>query len=111
MKRIDAIIRPENLDEVKERLEHIGVEGLTLTEIRGFGKQKGQAFYRGTEYTVDSFPKLLLTIIAVEERVSDILDAIVKGARTGRFGDGRIFVTPLDEVVRIRTGEIGRAAS
>jgi nitrogen regulatory protein P-II 1 len=111
MKRIDAIIRPENLNTVKERLVHIGIGGFALTEIIGFGRQRGRAYYRGSEYTVDAFPKLLMTIITTDEQVSEIVDAITKGARTGAFGDGKIFVSALEEVVRIRTGEIDRAAA
>jgi nitrogen regulatory protein P-II 1 len=112
MKRIDAVIRQGSLDQVRERLlTNIGVEGLTLTEVIGFGRQKGHSeFYRGCEYKVDFHPKLLLTIVAHEDQVEGILDAIVGGARTGRIGDGKIFVTPIDEVVRIRTGEIDKAA-
>jgi nitrogen regulatory protein P-II 1 len=111
MKRIDAVIRQGNLEEVRERLTNIGVEGLTLTEVIGFGRQKGHSeFYRGCEYKVDFHPKLLLTIVAREDQVEEILEAIVGGARTGKIGDGKIFVTPVDEVVRIRTGEIGKAA-
>ncbi len=111
MKRIDAVIRQGSLEEVRERLTNIGVEGLTLTEVIGFGRQKGHSeFYRGCEYKVDFHPKLMLTIVAREDQVEEILDAIVGGARTGRIGDGKIFVTPVDEVVRIRTGEIDKAA-
>ena len=111
MKRIDAVIRQGSLDEVRERLTSIGVEGLTVTEVIGFGRQKGHTeFYRGCEYKVDFHPKLLLTIVAREDQVDEILEAIVSGARTGKIGDGKIFVTPVDEVVRIRTGEIGTAA-
>ena len=111
MKRIDAVIKPFKLDEVKERLSALGVTGLTVSEVKGFGRQKGHTeLYRGAEYTVDFLPKVLLTILASEERVSPIVDAIVQGARTGRIGDGKIFVTSLDEVVRIRSGERGRDA-
>lgn len=111
MKRIDSIIRPQSLDQVKERLAAVGVHGLTVSEVRGFGRQKGHTeVYRGTEYAVDFVAKLLLTVIAPDDRVRDIVDAIVAGARTGKMGDGKIFVTPLDEVVRIRTGESGDAA-
>jgi nitrogen regulatory protein P-II 1 len=111
MKRIDAVIRQGNLEEVRERLTQIGVEGLTLTEVIGFGRQKGHTeFYRGCEYKVDFHPKLMLTIVAREDQVDEIVDAIVGGARTGKIGDGKIFVTPVEEVVRIRTGEIGKAA-
>jgi nitrogen regulatory protein P-II 1 len=111
MKRIDSIIRPQNLDQVKEHLAEIGVNGLTVTEVRGFGRQKGHSeVYRGTEYALDFVPKVMLTIIAPDERVHDIVEAIVAGARTGKMGDGKIFVTTLDEVVRIRTGESGNSA-
>jgi nitrogen regulatory protein P-II 1 len=111
MKRIDSVIRPQSLDEVKIRLAGIGVQGLTVTEVRGFGRQKGHTeVYRGTEYAVDILPKLMLTIVASEDRVPGIIEAIIAGARTGKIGDGKIFVTPLDEVVRIRTGERGASA-
>jgi nitrogen regulatory protein PII len=111
MKRIDAVIRQANLDNVRERLTNAGVEGLTVTEVMGFGRQKGRTeIYRGAEYRVDFHPKLLLTILAREDQVAEILEAIAQGARTGRIGDGKIFVTTVDEVVRIRTGEIGEAA-
>lgn len=109
MKRIDAIIRPENLEEVKERLGKSGFERFTLTEIRGIGKQKCRGIYRGVEHDV-VHPGLLLTIIAPDEHVETIMGAIMRGARTGHLGDGKIFVTALDEVVRIRTGEIDSAA-
>ena len=111
MKRIDAIVRPEKLHELKERLVEIGVEGLTVSEVRGFGRQKGHTeVYRGSEYSVEFVPKLLLMIIAPDDRVAGILDAIMEIGRTGKVGDGKIFVTPLEEVVRIRTGERGQAA-
>ena len=111
LKRSDAVIRQGSLDEVRERLTNIGVEGLTLTEVIGFGRQKGHSeFYRGCEYKVDFHPKLLLTILAREDQVNEIMDAIIDGARTGQIGDGKIMVTTVDEVVRIRTGEIGKAA-
>src|SRR5882724_9905039 len=111
MKRIDAVIRLGSLDQVRERLTNIGVEGLTLTEVIGFGRQRGHTeFYRGCEYKVDFHPKLLLTILASDDQVEDILNAIVEGARTGKIGDGKIMVTTVEEVVRIRTGEIGKAA-
>ena len=111
MKRIDAIVRPEKLHELKERLVAIGVEGLTVIEVRGFGRQKGHTeVYRGSEYSVEFLPKLLLMIIAPDDRVAGILEAITEIGRTGKLGDGKIFVTPLEEVVRIRTGERGQAA-
>ena len=111
MKRIDAVIKPFKLDEVKDRLSALGVTGLTVSEVKGFGRQKGHTeLYRGAEYTVDFLPKVLLTILASEERVSELVEALVQGARTGKIGDGKIFVTSLDEVVRIRTGERGSDA-
>jgi nitrogen regulatory protein P-II 1 len=111
MKRIDAIIRPQNQEQVKEHLATVGVHGLTVTEIRGFGRQKGHTeVYRGTEYSVDFVAKVMLTVIVQDERVHDIVEAIMAGARTGKMGDGKIFVTPLDEVFRIRTGESGDSA-
>ena len=111
MKRIDAIIKPFKLDDVKDRLAAVGVQGLTVGEVKGFGRQKGHTeLYRGAEYVVDFLPKVHLSVLVPDERVSETIDAIVAGARTGRIGDGKIFITPVDEVVRIRTGERGPAA-
>ena len=111
MKRIEAVIRPHQLDPVKERLASAGVHGLTVVEVRGFGRQKGHTErYRGAEYVVDLLPKLQLTVVASEEQVAGIVQALIDGARTGTIGDGKIFVTPLDDVIRIRTGEHGRDA-
>ena len=111
MKRIDAIIKPFKLDDVKERLAAVGVQGLTVGEVKGFGRQKGHTeLYRGAEYVVDFLPKVHLSVLVPDERVNETIDAIVAGARTGRIGDGKIFITPVDEVVRIRTGERGAAA-
>jgi len=111
MKRIDAIIKPFKLDDVKLRLAELGVQGLTVSEVKGFGRQKGHAeLYRGAEYVVDFVPKVLLTILAAEDRVAAIVEAICLAARTGKIGDGKIFVTTLEDVVRIRTGERGREA-
>jgi nitrogen regulatory protein P-II 1 len=110
MKRIDAIIRTQNLDQVRDRLIAIGVEGLTIAEVRGYGRQKGRGVYRGAEYSVDFLPKLLLTIIADDDQVPAIMDAIIAGARTGKIGDGKIFVSTIEEVVRIRSGEWNHAA-
>jgi nitrogen regulatory protein P-II 1 len=110
MKRIDAVIREQNLEGVKNRLHDIGVEGLTIAEVKGYGQQKRIDYYRGNQYLVDLLPKLLLTIIAADEQVPEILEAIVQGARTGKIGDGKIFVSSLEEVVRIRSGQIDRAA-
>jgi nitrogen regulatory protein P-II 1 len=111
MKRIDAIIKPFKLDEVKDRLAAVGVEGMTVQEVKGFGRQRGHTeLYRGAEYVVDFLPKMQISLLVPDERVEAAVDAIVDGARTGRIGDGKIFITPVDEVVRIRTGERGSAA-
>ncbi len=111
MKRIDAVIRPERLDQVKALLSDIEILGATAAEVRGFGRQRGHTeMYRGTEYSVDFLPKIQLTIVAADERVAKIVDAIIQGARTGKLGDGKIFVTPVDEAIRIRTGERGPVA-
>jgi nitrogen regulatory protein P-II 1 len=111
MKKIEAIIKPFKLDEVKDRLSAIGVQGLTVTEVKGFGRQKGHTeLYRGAEYVVDFLPKAKLEILAPEDQVDDIIDAIMTAAHTGRIGDGKIFVLPVDDVVRIRTGEHGEEA-
>ena len=111
MKKIEAIIKPFKLDEVKDRLTAVGVQGLTVTEVRGFGRQKGHTeLYRGAEYVVDFLPKTKLEILAPEEQVDNIIDAIMTAAHTGRIGDGKIFVLPVNDVVRIRTGERGKEA-
>ena len=111
MKKIEAIIKPFKLDEVKDRLTAVGVQGLTVTEVKGFGRQKGHTeLYRGAEYVVDFLPKTKLEILASEEQVDDIIDAIMTAAHTGRIGDGKIFVLPVADVVRIRTGEHGEEA-
>ncbi len=111
MKEIVAIIKPFKLDDVKERLAKVGVAGMTVNEVKGFGRQKGHTeLYRGAEYVVDFLPKVQVTIFAREEQVSAIVDAIVEGASTGKIGDGKIVVRPLDEVVRIRTKERGQDA-
>jgi nitrogen regulatory protein P-II 1 len=111
MKRIDAVIRPHQLDEVKNRLTAIGVEGITISDVRGFGRQKGHTeVYRGTEYAVELLPKIQITVLASDDLAPQILEAITAGARTGKIGDGKIFVTSLEEVIRIRTGDRGEAA-
>ena len=111
MKQIVAIIKPFKLDEVREGLSEIGVTGLTVTEVRGFGRQKGHTeLYRGAEYVVDFLPKVRLEVVVQDDRVEAVLEAIIKSARTGKIGDGKIFVLPVDQVVRIRTGEIDDAA-
>jgi len=111
MKQIVAIIKPFKLDEVREGLSEIGVTGLTVTEVRGFGRQKGHTeLYRGAEYVVDFLPKVRLEVVVQDDRVEQVLESIIKSARTGKIGDGKIFVLPVDQVVRIRTGEIDDAA-
>ena len=111
MKFVTAIIKPFKLDEVRESLSAIGVTGITVTEVKGFGRQKGHTeLYRGAEYVVDFLPKVKLEVIVEDEMVHKVVDAIQQAARTGRIGDGKIFVLPCDEVIRIRTGERGRDA-
>lgn len=111
MKKVEAIIKPFKLDEVKGALTAIGIQGLTVSEVRGFGRQKGHTeHYRGAEYTVDFIPKVKVEVVVPEAKVAEILEAIAKAARTGQIGDGKIFVSSLDEIVRIRTGEKGPAA-
>lgn len=111
MKKIDAIIKPFKLDEVKEALNEIGIQGITVSEVKGFGRQKGHTeLYRGAEYVVDFIPKIKLEIIVADDMLSKVVEAIEKSAKTGRIGDGKIFVTPVEAVVRIRTGETGEEA-
>ena len=111
MKKIEAIIKPFKLEDVKEALSEIGVEGMTVSEVKGFGRQKGHTeIYRGTEYTVDFLPKLKLDIVVPDNLVSAAIDAITKSAKTGKIGDGKIFVMPVEEAVRIRTDERGDKA-
>ncbi len=111
MKKIESIIRPHLLDAVKNALQEIGVMGLTVTEVRGFGRQKGHTeTYRGSEYKIDFLPKVKIEVVIPEEMLDLAIDAIQKTARTGKFGDGKIFVLPVEEVVRIRTGERGELA-
>ena len=111
MKLISAIIKPFKLEEVREALLNYGVEGLTITEVKGFGRQKGHTeLYRGAEYTIDTLPKIKLEIIANEDKVSAIIDVISKSANTEKIGDGKIFITNVEEVIRIRTGETGSDA-
>jgi nitrogen regulatory protein P-II 1 len=108
MKKIEAIIKPFKLDEVKEALHEVGVQGITVTEAKGFGRQKGHTeLYRGAEYVVDFLPKVKIEIVLLPEQVDAAVDAILKAARTGRIGDGKIFVLDVEEAVRIRTGEKG----
>ena len=111
MKLITAIIKPFKLDAVKEALTNVGVEGMTVTEVKGFGRQKGHTeIYRGSEYTVDFLPKVKIEIAVADEIGDKVIAAIANAAKTGKIGDGKIFVTPLDEVIRIRTEEHGDAA-
>jgi nitrogen regulatory protein P-II 1 len=111
MKRITAIIKPFKLDEVREALSEVGVSGLTVTEVKGFGRQKGHTeLYRGAEYVVDFLPKVQIEVIVSDDVVERAIEGIVRAARTGRIGDGKIFVSNVEEVVRIRTGEVGDAA-
>jgi nitrogen regulatory protein PII len=111
MKKIEAIIKPFKLDEVREALSEIGITGLTVTEVKGFGRQKGHTeLYRGAEYVVDFLPKVKVELIIKGADVERAIEAIVKAARTGKIGDGKIFVTSIEQVVRIRTGESGEAA-
>ncbi|MCL4185659.1 MAG: P-II family nitrogen regulator [Burkholderiaceae bacterium] len=111
MKKITAIIKPFKLDEVREALAEVGVTGLTVTEVKGFGRQKGHTeLYRGAEYVVDFLPKVKVEVIVAASAVESVIDAVVRAARTGRIGDGKIFVSDVEQVVRIRTGETGEAA-
>jgi len=111
MKKIEALIKPFKLDEVKEALHEVGVQGMTVTEVRGFGRQKGHTeLYRGAEYVVDFLPKVKIEIVVEDPQADDVIEAIVQAARTGRIGDGKIFVTPVENAVRIRTGERGKDA-
>ena len=111
MKKIEAIFKPFKLDEVREALSEIGVSGLTVTEVKGFGRQKGHTeLYRGAEYVVDFLPKVKIEVVIAENMLEGAVDAIVKAARTGKIGDGKIFVTSVEHVVRIRTGETNEAA-
>lgn len=111
MKLVTAIIKPFKLQEVREALVNAGIEGLTITEVKGYGRQKGHTeMYRGAEYTVDTLPKIKLEILVNDEKVSDATDAVVKSANTGKIGDGKIFITNVDEIIRIRTGETNNEA-
>jgi nitrogen regulatory protein P-II 1 len=111
MKHITAIIKPFKLEEVREALAAVGVTGLTVTEVKGFGRQKGHTeLYRGAEYVVDFLPKVKVELVVKGDQVDHCVEAIIKAARTGKIGDGKIFVTEMEQVVRIRTGETGEAA-
>ena len=111
MKLITAIIRPFKLDEVREALSGIGVSGITVTEVKGFGRQKGHTeLYRGAEYVVDFLPKIKVETVVADEQLDAVVEAVQQAAGTGKIGDGKIFVTPIDQVIRIRTGEVGADA-
>ncbi|MFB3895623.1 MAG: P-II family nitrogen regulator [bacterium] len=111
MKKIECIIKPFKLDEVKEALSDIGITGMTITEVKGFGRQKGHTeLYRGSEYTVDFLPKVKLEIVVSDDEADKVVETIQQAARTGHIGDGKIFVIPLGQIVRIRTGETGSEA-
>ena len=111
MKKIEAIIKPFKLDEVKEALQEVGVQGLTVIEAKGFGRQKGHTeLYRGAEYVVDFLPKVMVIIVVEDNMVERVIEAITNAARTGRIGDGKIFVSPVEQAIRIRTGEKASAA-
>ncbi|MEZ0232994.1 MAG: P-II family nitrogen regulator [Methylophilaceae bacterium] len=111
MKKIEAVIKPFKLDEVREALSEIGVNGLTVTEVKGFGRQKGHTeLYRGAEYEVDFLPKVKIELVVPDSLLETAMDAVIRSARTGKIGDGKIFVTSIQQVVRIRTGETGEAA-
>ena len=111
MKKIEAIIKPHKLTDVKDALNELGLQGMTVTEVKGFGRQRGHTeIYRGSEYTVDFLPKVKLEVVVSDEVVGRVVEAIVKAAKTGKIGDGKVFVVPLEEVVRIRTDERGESA-
>ena len=111
MKKIEAIIKPFKMEDVKEALTDIGVEGMTVSEVKGFGRQKGHTeIYRGSEYTVDFLPKVKFEVVLSEDRVQKAVDAIVQSAKTGKIGDGKVFILPIEDAIRIRTAERGEAA-
>lgn len=111
MKLITAIIKPFKLDDVREALQNIDIHGMTVTEVKGFGRQQGHTeLYRGSEYMVDFLPKVKLEVAVVEEKVKQVIEAITKASNTGKIGDGKIFISPLEESIRIRTGEVGSGA-
>jgi len=111
MKKIEAIVKPFKLEEVKEALAEIGIEGMTVTEVKGFGRQKGKTeIYRGSEYVVDFLPKIKIEVVLGEDKLEEAVETIIQSARTGKIGDGKIFVLSVEEAVRIRTGEKAEAA-
>ena len=108
MKKVEAIIKPFKLDDVKEALNEIGIQGMTITEVKGYGRQKGhKEIYRGAEYVLDFIPKIKIDIIVESERMEQVVETILKAAHTGKIGDGKIFITPIEQVFRVRTGETG----
>jgi nitrogen regulatory protein P-II 1 len=111
MKKVEAVVKPFKLDDVKEKLAELGIKGMTVTEVRGFGRQKGHTeIYRGAEYVVDFLPKIKIEVVVPDNQVAEVVEAIRKAAHTGKIGDGKIFVFSIEEVVRIRTGEMGEQA-
>ena len=111
MKKIEAIIKPFKLEDVKEALKDIGVQGMTVTEVKGFGRQKGHTeLYRGAEYVIDFLPKIKLEIVVSEDQLVKVLETVTESAKTGKIGDGKIFIYPMEDVIRIRTGERGEIA-
>ncbi len=111
MKKVEAVIKPFKLDEVKDALQEIGVQGMTVTEVRGYGRQKGHTeLYRGAEYVIDFLPKVKIEVVIADDQVERVVEAIMTTARSGRIGDGKIFVSDVDDVIRIRTGERGPQA-
>lgn len=111
MKKVTAMIKPFKLDDVREALNDIGIQGMTVTEVKGFGRQKGHTeVYRGAEYAVDFLPKIQIDIVLSDDQIERVIEVIIETARTGKVGDGKIFVTPVDQVIRIRTGETGDVA-
>ena len=111
MKKVEAIVKPFKLEEIKEALSAVGIQGLTVSEVKGFGRQKGhKELYRGAEYVVEFLPKVKLEVVVPDDKLQSVLDAIMKAASTGRIGDGKIFVSPVEDAVRIRTGESGEVA-
>lgn len=111
MKKVEAIIKPFKLEEVKEALARVGVQGITVSEVKGFGRQKGhKELYRGAEYVVEFLPKIKIEIVVPDDKLEGVVDAIVKAASTGRIGDGKLFVSPVEDAIRIRTGESGEVA-
>ena len=111
MKKIEAIVKPFKLEEVKEALSEVGIQGMTVSEVKGFGRQKGHTeIYRGSEYTVDFLPKVKIEIVVSDDQARSVAEAIVKSANTGKIGDGKVFISPVEEAIRIRTGETGGEA-